>query len=218
MNTITTREMISTASTAALVEFYNAHAPQPVKRFSDRRTAERRCLALLAEVPADAPLPASQLELTPAAEPVLDALDGEMLRSFGQISCPGCGVHLSNGVGQHGDEVNGRPIRHERFQFECLACGYEFGPAVARRAASPTGEKRPVLAASLRLDRTIRCCDTGETWKNAFRMWKEHSDWMTSAQQDRLTAQLYAAAKAGERRTVTINGRSFELVNVPGAA
>jgi hypothetical protein len=39
---------------------------------------------------------------------------------------------------------------------------------------------------------------------------------MTSAQQDRLTAQLYAAAKVGEQKIIEINARSFMLVNIKG--
>lgn len=38
---------ITTATTAELVAFYNEHADTPVKRFSDRKTAERRVAALL---------------------------------------------------------------------------------------------------------------------------------------------------------------------------
>jgi hypothetical protein len=45
-------------------------------------------------------------------------------------------------------------------------------------------------------------------------MWIFNSEWMTSSQQDRLTAQLYAAAKRGERKQITINDRTFMLVNV----
>lgn len=43
MNTID----ITTATTAELVAFWNAHAEKPVKRFSDRKTAERRVAALI---------------------------------------------------------------------------------------------------------------------------------------------------------------------------
>lgn len=73
---------------------------------------------------------------------------------------------------------------------------------------------RPEMKNSLRLDRTIRCVNTKQKWKNAYQMWRENPDWMTSSQQDRLTAQLYSAAKQGERRRVTINSRTFELVHV----
>lgn len=80
--------------------------------------------------------------------------------------------------------------------------------------SEPTGKERPVMKASLRLDRTIRCVETGDEWLNAHQMWVANPDWMTSSQQDRLTARLYAAAKRGERERVEVNGRTFELVNV----
>ena len=70
------------------------------------------------------------------------------------------------------------------------------------------------MKTSLKLDRTIRCVETDEEWANAHRMWVDNPDWMTSSQQDRLTARLYAAAKRGERESVVVNGRTFELVNV----
>jgi hypothetical protein len=80
--------------------------------------------------------------------------------------------------------------------------------------SEPTGNERPVMKTSLKLDRTIRCVETRHEWPNAHRMWVENPDWMTSSQQDRLTARLYAAAKRGERDYVVVNGRTFELVNV----
>lgn len=48
MNTID----ITTATTAELVAFWNEHAEKPVKRFADRKTAERRVAALVAELAA----------------------------------------------------------------------------------------------------------------------------------------------------------------------
>ena len=41
---------ISTATTAELVAFYNKHSDKPVKKFADRKTAERRVSALVAEI------------------------------------------------------------------------------------------------------------------------------------------------------------------------
>ena len=73
---------------------------------------------------------------------------------------------------------------------------------------------REAQKTSMKLDRTIICIGFDGEWKNAYRMWKEHTDWMTSSQQDSLTKKLYEAAKRGEKITVEINGRSFELVNV----
>jgi hypothetical protein len=73
---------------------------------------------------------------------------------------------------------------------------------------------RNAMKTSLKLDRTICCADTSGVWKNAYQMWCANPDWMTSGQQDRLTAQLYAAAKRGEQLHLTINDRTFYLVNV----
>lgn len=78
----------------------------------------------------------------------------------------------------------------------------------------PTGKERPAMKSSLKLDRRIRRVDSGQVWPNAHTMWVENPDWMTSSQQDRLTARLYAAAKRGEQETVEVNGIPFMLVNV----
>lgn len=131
-----------------LVSFYNRHAAKPVRRFSDRATAERRCAELLESLRVP-----SAKTLRQRAEPVAAPVSG--------------------------------------------------------------GQPRPAMRASLALDRTLLCTTTGETWKNAFRMWKERPEWMTGAQVDRLTAQLYSAAKRGEHATVLVNGREFRLLNVP---
>lgn len=80
--------------------------------------------------------------------------------------------------------------------------------------SAPTGKERPAMKASLKLDRTIMRIDSEQVWPNAHVMWVENPDWMTSSQQDRLTARLYAAAKRGEREIVEVNGISFMLVNV----
>lgn len=127
-----------------LVSFYNRHSTKPVKRFSDRKTAERRCAELFSSL-------------------------------------------MSH------DNVK---VMNQKID---------------------TGNTRPAMQASLKLDRTITCIETGETWKNAYQMWVAHPDWMTSSQQDRLTAQLYAAAKQGEQKRLVINDRTYMLVNVAGA-
>ena len=131
----------SSMTTPQLVSFYNRHSTKPVKRFSDRKTAEKRC--------------------------------AELFESL-----------LSNSTTK-----------------------------VMNQTTTPSNA-RPVMKDSLKLDRTIRCVDTKQTWKNAYQMWRENPEWMTSSQQDRLTAQLYAAAKDGERKRIVINERTFELVNV----
>jgi hypothetical protein len=53
---------ISTATTAELVAFYNQRADKPVKKFADRKTAERRVAALIAQ------LPRQELRVKPAAK------------------------------------------------------------------------------------------------------------------------------------------------------
>ena len=131
----------STMTTPQLLSFYNRHSTVPVKRFSDRKTAERRCTEV----------------------------------------------------------------------FDSLLKG---GKAIKQKVDNST--TRPSMKASLKLDRTIICLSSGETWKNAYQMWRERPEWLTSAQQDRLTAQLYAAAKVGEQKIIQINERSFMLVSVSG--
>ncbi|MEJ3960628.1 hypothetical protein WGP40_09865 [Brachymonas sp. G13] len=49
-------------------------------------------------------------------------------------SCPHCGIDLENGIGAHGQEVNGREIKHDQFEYACLACDGEFGPAIPGKA------------------------------------------------------------------------------------
>lgn len=124
----------STMSMSELVTYYNTHNPeQPVKRFSDRKAAERRCSSIKIESPAPY-------------------------------------VEQSNETSS--------------------------------------------MKVSLKLKREIRLVGIGTTWDNAHQMWKLHPDWMSPGQQDRLTLQLYSAAKQGIKKQVTINNRTFELVHV----
>ena len=57
--------------------------------------------------------------------------------------CPHCGILLGNGVGKHLDEVNGKVIRHGKFEYVCLACNGEFGPAI-----SPVEVEEPAKVAT----------------------------------------------------------------------
>jgi hypothetical protein len=53
--------------------------------------------------------------------------------THGFDNCPHCNIHLNNGVLQNGDEVGSRgdEILHlEKFEYYCMACGQEFGPAL----------------------------------------------------------------------------------------
>lgn len=75
--------------------------------------------------------------------------------------------------------------------------------------------RRIVMSQSLALDRTIIVMDeAGQSlgmFANAHQMWKTTPKWVTGAQVDRLTRTLYAAAKQGIKKSVTINGRTFLL-------
>lgn len=206
---------ISTATTAELVDFFNANTGgAPVKKFADRKTAERRVSALIAEMIEDGDAP--DAETTVRIEPADEGSSVWAYAVHGQTHCPGCGVHLSNGVGEDEQEVNGSLIKHDAFQYECLGCGHEFGPAVVRRARKPrppaTGAARPEMTLSLKLDRAIQEVTTGHIYANACRVWK--AGLVSSSQCDRLSAVLYGAAKAGNRlMSVTVNGHVFTLAN-----
>ena len=77
--------------------------------------------------------------------------------------------------------------------------------------------RRPSMSSSLKLDRRIQCEETGEQWKNALQMRRANPSYMSSGQQNRLTAQLYAAAKQGVRLVIKINDLNFSLVSIEGA-
>lgn len=62
--------------------------------------------------------------------------------SHGLTHCPGCGAHLSNGVGHHMQEVNGKTIKHKAKEYVCLACDTEFGPDI--QVAAPKAPKKTV--------------------------------------------------------------------------
>lgn len=130
---------IKSASAAELVAFFNAHSEKPVKRFADRATAEKRVAALMAAAP-------------------VEKSYGEEVSGF--KCCPACNIDLHNGIGQHGDEVNGKKIKHEKFMFACLGCGHEFGTAIPGAhvpdAARSAGVAKSWADASVRAARSAR--------------------------------------------------------------
>ena len=193
---------VKSASSVELLAFYNAHSGrEAVKRFADRRSAEKRVSMLLAERQFNTPVPL----------PEVSADDAIMLASYGVIRCPSCNIHLDNGVGIHNDEVNGRYIRHAKFQYQCLGCNEEFGPLILRPANRPSKSvgPRPIMVESLKLDRRITHIDTALVYANANRVFK--AGLVSSAQGDRLSATLYQAAKAGKFPVLTVNGQNFKL-------
>ena len=197
---------VKSATAAELLAFYNAHSGrEAVKRFADRRAAEKRVHALLAERQFNTPKPL----------PEVSALDAEYIASYGISHCPSCGIHLDNGVGHDGQDVNGKVIRHKHFEYECLGCNTEFGPLVRRARPVASGAKvgpRPAMVESLKLDRRIVHIDTGVVYKNANCVYK--AGLVSSAQGDRLSSVLYRAAKAGNRQEhVVVNNSTFRLAD-----
>jgi hypothetical protein len=197
---------VKSASAVELLAFYNAHSGrEAVKRFADRRSAEKRVSILLAERQFNVPTPL----------PEVDAEDARYITDYGVAYCPSCRIHLSNGVGHHMQDVNGKPVRHSKFQFECLGCCEEFGPLIGRsvngRPVTSMGP-RPAMVESLKLDRRIMHVDTNVVYANANRVFK--AGLVSSAQGDRLSATLYRAAKVGNRQEhVVINNLTFRLAD-----
>jgi hypothetical protein len=208
---------ITTATSAELLAFFNANTGgAQVKKFADRKTAERRVSALIAEMVEDGD--AGVVTVEEPAITDLNTMREEASRPYGYTvhghdNCPHCGIHLSNGVGEDGQEVNGKPIKHDAFQYECLGCGAEFGPAIKNHYVRPNGApltSRPAMVESLKIDRQIISVASGIVYKNACQVWK--AGLVSASQGDRLSAVLYGAAKAGNRlMSVTVNGHVFAL-------
>ena len=189
----------------SLLAFYNANtAGNQIKKFADRKTAERRC-ALLAE------------ELEAEGFTVYE-IDSAML----------VGTELIKRV-ESDDEGVATPVAKqvaeisittttEQAYVEHLAAELDttVEDAQIKISSSTSGNKRgpvPAIAESMKLDRRTVCLETGEEWSNAGKIWTTHgTDWMTYAQHDKLTKTLYSAAKAGSPVTSVVNGRSFRLI------
>lgn len=134
-------EQIAAATTAELVAYYNSHAAKPVKKFADRKTAERRVAELVAQASA-APAPAIDKNATRAAEKAAAAaLIAERL-SAGQ--CPHCGGDASSQTG------NGPEGTHkgdnETF---CHECGGAYDNATGARRSPMNGNTNAARAAAI---------------------------------------------------------------------
>ena len=62
----------------------------------------------------------------------LNAEDKFLLEAYGEVNCPGCGVHLSNGAQTHSNLRADDKPGCEEFENVCLACDHEFGPAIKK--------------------------------------------------------------------------------------
>ena len=174
---------IKTATTNELVAFYNAHSGcDPVKRFSDRRNAEKRVEKLLAERQFNVPSP---------------LVDGQ--------HCPVCGsTDLFFG------RVVKEKLVDEEHIVTCRSCDYtvDWRKSKSSKPVTKVGP-RPAMKQSLKLDRRILHVETGTVYANACQVWK--AALVTSSQGDRLSSTLYGAAKRGEFPVLTVNGHNFKL-------
>lgn len=172
-----------TATTAELVAFYNAHSGcEPVKRFSDRRNAEKRVEKLLAERQFNIPSP---------------LVDGQ--------HCPVCGS-----ADLYFGRVVREKLIDEEHVVTCRSCDYtvDWRKSKSNKPATKAGP-RPAMKQSLKLDRRILHVETGTVYANACQVWK--AALVTSSQGDRLSATLYGAAKRGEFPVLNVNGHNFKL-------
>jgi len=227
----------------SLLAFYNANtAGNQVKKFADRKTAERRCALLAEELEAEgftedeiitailagtelikqvesedeevsAPVVKQVAEFTP--NEVYDSeSDDQDIAPTEEFACPSCGATVDITSGRIVERAGMQHIVDEGYH-TCHGCGNEWGTKDSVSAPS-TGNKRgpvPAIAESMKLDRRTMCLETGEEWSNAGKIWTTHgTEWMTYAQHDKLTRTLYSAAKAGSPLTYVVNGRSFRLV------
>ena len=208
-NNMTSNFNVQTATTAQLVEFYNDHAESSIKKFRDRATAEARCQAILDAIAADEAKPVTPPEKKigrmTLAETV--AFAKSVAEKKGKIA-KAEPVKLAEVMKPN----MGNPLVEEKQQVTEEKLVEEVSKVEGEHAPSVT--QADTMKTSLKLDRTIMCLQTAEVFKNAYQMWKANPTWMTSSQQDTLTAKLYAAAKKGDKITVEINGRAFELLNV----
>jgi hypothetical protein len=130
------------------------------------------------------------------------------------VICPECGSsELYCGRNDKGLVVD------DEYIIGCHHCDWQVDSRKSTKPSSSTGQPREAQKLSMKLDRTIVAYDVENKkqigiFKNACAMWKANPTWMTSSQEDRLTKELYSAAKAGDPKSVTINGRSFFLLNV----
>lgn len=195
---------IATAKTSELVAFFNAHTGgAQVKKFADRKTAERRVAALIIEMEAE-------LNPTTAALVAEQPVIGEF------VNCPHCGTHLGNGVQTYDClSADKHPLaKTMTHEYMCLACNGTFGPEIKRTAsktpsAVAPATARPAMAESLKLDRRITHVETGQVYANACQVWK--AGLVSASQGDRLSAVLYGAAKKGDYVELKVNGHTFTL-------
>lgn len=100
---------------------------QMVQEIHDAGTQVRQNLANTIEEDHVARHAETSVKATTPVAPIGAALEGDIQ----EYLCPHCGIHLSNGVGIHAEEVNGKwTVFTKKYENWCMACEGEFGPAL----------------------------------------------------------------------------------------
>lgn len=126
---------ITTATTAELVAFYNANSLKPVKKFADRKTAERRVAALLPKASAEVIMAAAQRAV--AAD------------NAHELRCPECGDTENLTCGEVKILRGKQHVVNEHIA-DCHICGHEWNTETGRpvRKAAASSDRSAAIAAS----------------------------------------------------------------------
>ncbi len=193
----TTLINVASATTAELLAFFNANTGgNPVKKFADRKTAERRVQTLVDEMAEEIGF-GDKLEEDERMEP--DSTDIQIMQLEAAVAV----VDNTSSVLPAPTDDFAEVTEEQHAEHRA-----EVSHKLDRRNA--TGP-RPEMVASLKIDRRIVDLLTGEEYKNAMQVYR--AGMVSYSQCDRLSAVLYGAfKKTGKRDAICkINGHSFRL-------
>lgn len=188
-------------TTAAMVEFYNDNIMsipadaignrKKVKKFADRKSAVSRVTTLIREL--------------------------DLLEAYGEVKCPACGINLDNGVGAHGDEVNGEVQKFEAHVHKCLGCGEEFGPLIDAKKTPKQSATRsegiarswtdPKVAAKRSERHGVEVKPKGEPWMYFGSVRKAYLELGLP-----LSGHIKFRIHLKEKKTLKENGRTWKVV------
>jgi transposase-like protein len=124
---------IAAAKTAELLAWFNANSgADPVARFADRKSAERRVAALAAQ------LAAKFTNVPPPPEGDYGVVAPAAAAAYVVGTCPSCGSRQDITRGQVKDRKSGQVIVNEH-QATCHSCGHEFNYDTGKPLRSSTG-------------------------------------------------------------------------------
>lgn len=139
------RERLEALPTKDVLAIYNAITKKDVKKFSSRVAGLRQTTKAMVDLDGDERQERvlrihERNANSPKEAPVQKSLTEEdrLLADYGHVNCPGCGVHLSNGVNSD-----------RQGHYECMACGHEWGVLKSVKRAESIAEswKDPNVAA-----------------------------------------------------------------------